>query len=962
MIIAPRRFTARSAACLLAVAGAAASATAQISTENPPPTLQWFECRWSDMERRMGDFFVAGYGSTWVPPPSRAYVPPSSPNQNSTSVGYDVFDRFDLGKPNAQTAYGTEASFHQVVQEFHLAGAEVYIDTILNHNGFRQTGATFQAEGGWPGLWMASANPPVNKQPTSPWGDFHAGVSGGYLQSENPGGSRYCLLRGDLVALVDIDQASVNNFIRQPTTPGNPLNIPGGSVFNRPDPANARFYPDQALGTDTVFNPGMSFAGPLNTGIFAPPCDIPARNEPATQLTLGRFNLADPMAGDPVPENATGYLLRWVQWMADVHHVDGYRLDAIKHTPSWFFDTFFDSAIANRRRTPDGRLVTPYSFGECVEGNDFTFDRYVRKPNGRTSGRSVAGDAFGNRDALDLNGAGQLRDIISANGLGSWNNVTSALLDLTDDGLQNGSIGMAHVFSHDNAYGDGGSNPPTPTTRQQGPFAHAFLLMRAGRATLYHNARGVARNGSGFYPRAGLTAPLGVEPATNAPNDTFTTLVRLSNWLGRGEYQPRAQDADVLVFERRTPLGGGAYSGNCLVGVNDRYDAGFDQRIVSTSFPAGTRLIEMTGNAANPAVDPNNDIFDTIVVGAGGSVTLRVPRNLNPLGAEHNRGYVVYAPAIPAGTLTISNQSGSLPAESFSVPSWRRRANAVPVVSAPSFEIQLTTTNGDPQATTNDNADDNALFRLNAGFEDWNASGAPDIGFQNDVSPGYENFVTQRQPLAGTTNANGLYRQAIDATRLPEGMNYLSVLAFRKRNLNEAALFREWRTALYIDRLPPDATLTNPSPLPSGTLQHRFSLRALDRTVSRIHLILNPPVGGDPLLLANGSNQAVQDDRFDWSRTLTGLAEGPNTVLLLAFEESGRGSAQFFTVFVGLPPCDPDLNQDGNVDQDDIEYLVGVVAGGSNGTGIDPDFNQDGNVDQDDIAALTDVVGGGPCP
>jgi hypothetical protein len=950
--------------CLLAVlAGSAAPSHAQISAENPAPTLQWFECRWSDMERRMSDYFVSGYGSVWVPPPSRAYVTPGATNQNSTSAGYDVFDRFDLGKPGAQTAFGTEASFNRLVDEFHAAGAEVYIDTILNHNSFRQTGAGFQNEGGYPGFWMASATPAVDKLPTHPWGDFHAGTAGGYYQSEDPGGARYCLLNGDLVALIDINPASVNNFIRQPVAAGNPLNLPGGTFFNRPDPANARFYPDQALGTQTVNNPGMFFAGALNTGVFAPPCDVPARNEPPSQLSFGRFNGADPLAGDPVAENATGYLLRWLQWMMDVHQVDGFRLDAIKHMPSWFFDTYFDSVVAGRRVTPDGRFVTPYSFGECVEGNDFTFDRYIRKPNGRASGRSTAGDAFGNRDALDLNGAGSLRDLVSAAGLGSWNNVSGALLDNTDDGFQNGSIGMAHVYSHDNgSAGNGSTTPPTPTFRQQGPFAHAFLLMRAGHATVYHNSRGIARSGSGFYPRAGVTAAMGVEPTSNATNDAFVTLVRLNNWLGRGEFQPRWQDGDVLVFERRTPLGGGAYSGNCLVAANDRYDAGYDQRVVSTNFPVGTRLLEMTGNATSATVDPNNDIFDSIVVGAGGSVTIRVPRNVSATGNEHNRGYVVYAPAIPSGTLSISNQMGTLPAEGLAVPSWRRRTNAVPVVGGPSFEIQLTTVNGDSQAPNNDNADDNALFRMNAGYQDWNGSGSHDVGFQNEVAPGYEGFVTQRQPLAGTTNTNGVYRQTIDATALPEGMNYVSVMAFRKRNTGEAPLFREWRSGLYVDRLAPEAMMVNPSPLPSGTAQHRFSLRALDRTVSRMHLILNPATGGDPLLLATGSNQAVQDDRYDWSRSLTGLVEGPNTVLLLAFEESGRGVAEFYTVYVGNPPCDPDLNQDGNVDQDDVLYLTNVVGGGQNPTGIDPDFNMDGNADQDDVVALIDVVGGGPCP
>jgi len=60
--------------------------------------------------------------------------------------------------------------------------------------------------------------------------------------------------------------------------------------------------------------------------------------------------------------------------------------------------------------------------------------------------------------------------------------------------------------------------------------------------------------------------------------------------------------------------------------------------------------------------------------------------------------------------------------------------------------------------------------------------------------------------------------------------------------------------------------------------------------------------------------------------------------------------------------CQPDLTQDGNVDQDDVSYLVNIIAGGPNPLGADPDFNHDGNADQDDIAALINVVAGAPCP
>jgi hypothetical protein len=88
-------------------------------------------------------------------------------------------------------------------------------------------------------------------------------------------------------------------------------------------------------------------------------------------------------------------------------------------------------------------------------------------------------------------------------------------------------------------------------------------------------------------------------------------------------------------------------------------------------------------------------------------------------------------------------------------------------------------------------------------------------------------------------------------------------------------------------------------------------------------------------------------------------ADPPVTI----FGGTGAGVTPQFIGELNLgPACDPDVNQDGNVDQDDVSYLINVVGGGENPTGIDPDFNRDGNVDQDDIAALIDVVAGGNCP
>jgi hypothetical protein len=60
--------------------------------------------------------------------------------------------------------------------------------------------------------------------------------------------------------------------------------------------------------------------------------------------------------------------------------------------------------------------------------------------------------------------------------------------------------------------------------------------------------------------------------------------------------------------------------------------------------------------------------------------------------------------------------------------------------------------------------------------------------------------------------------------------------------------------------------------------------------------------------------------------------------------------------------CDADFTCDGNVDQDDVACIIGVVAGNPGCECQDPDFNSDGNVDQDDVAALIEVIAGGNCP
>ena len=57
------------------------------------------------------------------------------------------------------------------------------------------------------------------------------------------------------------------------------------------------------------------------------------------------------MAGDPVEENATGYLMRNAQWLVQVVGVDGLRIDAAKHVQGFVLD-FLDRAVYRQNPRP----------------------------------------------------------------------------------------------------------------------------------------------------------------------------------------------------------------------------------------------------------------------------------------------------------------------------------------------------------------------------------------------------------------------------------------------------------------------------------------------------------------------------------------------------------------------------------------------------------------------------------
>jgi len=892
------------AACGIAIVAALPATPAAARGNDNKAMIQYFEASWNSIERRAPDVFVSGYGAMWLPPPSMA---------STGSVGYDPFDRFNLGQPGSETMYGTESRFRSMIAELKMADQDLYIDAVLNHNSGRTSNTQFIADGGWPGFYYPGSGP-------TPFGDFNDGTT----QSMNPNAPNYNLFTGDLVSLMDIAQETNFQYIRQPVGV-NAANIPQGNFRNRPDPNNARFYPDRTL-------PGLTMINPPPKG-------------DGSSITVYPFNLTTPMNGTPISENATGYLVRWCQWMLDVHGVDGFRLDAAKHIPVWFWNLYYDPVLHNRRVLPDGRRVTAFSFGESVESNAFV-QNYVRK------------DGFGFRDSLDLNEAGALRDLLSQRGFKSWQDILNSSLDTQDDGLNNGTQGVHHVFSHDNgSVGSGSSAPALPSFTNYGMPEFAYVLLRSGVPKVYFNAREMhgRYTNRGFWPREGAPNSLG-----DGGDLSMRRLVAIRNQYARGGFfvlngtdPVNTSLSDVLVFERSTGT-----ASSLLAGISDSFLNGFASRSVLTTFAPGTRLTELTGNAANAVVNQGGNIPQTLVVDANRRVLLTIPHNKNTSGVEHARGYVAYGPAVPAGSLAIT-QVGALPtnptviaADDVSTPAYMRRNTPMQRITAGQFELRLNTTKADP---LDSNFDDFAIFRIDEGFRDFNGNGNFDMPITGSVDAGYERFLTQTSPISGPggTGTVGTYRQIIDTSLLSEGPHYISVIAYRRRTDGGQPMYNEWRTVIYVDRQTPAATLVNGvTPISSGSFE--FRVVAADRTTNNVFIIPNMANGVDPLTLCTPANQAYQYDRFEWRRNVGNLPAGNNSVTVVNFELSGNFTVQTYTnisVLLGTG----DVNQDGVVTVDDLYSLNAIPLNTASGNALYShagDMNRNGLNDSGDRVAL----------
>jgi hypothetical protein len=501
--------------------------------------LQYFNTSWAEVARKMPELAEAGYQSLWLPPPTKG--------SGGLSVGYDLWDPFDLGSKDQRggvnTRYGTETELLQLMEVAHRFGIRVYFDNIMNHRAFDVPGF--------------NENTPIDVYPGMVPEDFHLRVTedGFYRKWDNTRdwGSAWQVQNLGLADLIDIAHETPNaNFGR---TEGS--THPKYSFVRHPN--NPEYYDRLPDGTYVGFGPGNG----ITTQILA----------------------ANP---DFYKEDVGASLIRNGRWLMDRTKADGLRLDAVKHVPDYFFgqqsgpnkdtsDAGYLGGIQRQFNITRGYSDANHrdSLFDSETGRDdaLLFGEHLGSPPGY-SGYWDAGMRLVDND---------LRSKLN-NVLGNPSG-TLAGLDSPGGGGFPASLGVMHANSHDSDFS---------AMRQ---LQHAIYFTRDGMGLVYtdgyYQAETLGESG-GAFPRHAKTAFLGQFADPRIPN-----LLKIHQDFARGLQQGRWGDSDFLAYERRDNRNpnGSIRSGNAadeitmVVMMNDNNAAG-QARNFFHSFPAGAYLYQ----------------------------------------------------------------------------------------------------------------------------------------------------------------------------------------------------------------------------------------------------------------------------------------------------------------------------------------------------------------------------------
>lgn len=612
-----------------------AAAFALCALARPEPArarviVQWFETDWREVEARLPELAIYGYDALWLPPPQKGA-------EGVRDVGFSVYDRFDLGdldqRGTVRTRYGTRDELLSMSDGAHRFGLRVMFDVVMNHNAnpslIENQGVDLPLVGlgGFPDTIALD----YHVLPARPVGGgaYQAKVpsqlGGGVItvapfSAENPEAE---------VAAVEMPPELAGTFPEWSHLIRTPRVIFDGdlSVFENQSYALLGLV-DFALDVDGV---NATLGVPLPRFVRQPDC-------PACY----------PGAGVPVEEDIVEYILRWMVWLAETTDADGFRLDAVRHVPTVFFDLYnqvvqdeYDARRGNADGDDKDLLADAQLFGES-----FTGDIYGELSDYYDTGMQMLNfPLFFNLNGMLSSGSGGGGDLgqlsFPQGGDGA---------PLHEFGGLGRGVGVSFAQSHDSPPPDGQPN-----------LAYAFILTRPGDAVVFFD-------GNNPDPRS-FVQPGRPDALGELSSRTIVDLVYVHEHFARGGMWNRYVDDDAYVYERVVAGAGPTLlavlhdnvGGDGRVGPDGVARFGeFDPRpLIVTAFPPGTVLVDVTGyspvrettvmapgdvpaSARDRALSEYDRSSDVPPPAGYGLVYVAVP-------SGPDRGYAMYAPRVPQG-------------------------------------------------------------------------------------------------------------------------------------------------------------------------------------------------------------------------------------------------------------------------------------------------------------------------
>ncbi len=583
--------------------------------------IQYFNTPWREITRKIPELAEAGYESMWVPPPTKG--------SGGLSVGYDCWDRFDLGSINQRgsvsTRYGTQADLINMVKVAHRFGIRVYFDNVMNHNAFDVPGY--------------NVGVPIDVYPGFVPEDFHLRVTeeGYYRKWDNTRswGDEWQVLHLGLSDLIDIATEPGdwnNNFGR---TEGS--RIKKISFVRHPDNPDFYCYKPTAPGQKHSRGEGDYVGFGPGNGITV--ADLENNADFYSELVGDMLNRA-------------------ARWQMDITKADGMRLDAVKHTPPDFFGATYGADKDTSDYGYSGQIQRQFNITRGFSDTnhrDTVFDTQKPRDDAMLFGEHL-GQPPGYQGYID---AGmRLVDNDLRSQLNSRLGNPSAGLDGFDQPGWGGfpaNISVMHAQSHDSDY----------AARRE--LQHAFYFTRAGLPLVYtdgnYQAETLSQSG-GAFPRHANTNFLGQFGDPRLPN-----LAYIHQHFARGWQTGRWSDGDFVAYERIDKRENGSMTDadgvTALVMLNDNFASG-QARSFSTAFPAvaGTPgdayLWQYASGPGLAGFYTYASNLGSVIVPPGGYFVFswRTPEPARHWADIGGQPVQIYQNDEPIGTVTVTRQDG----------------------------------------------------------------------------------------------------------------------------------------------------------------------------------------------------------------------------------------------------------------------------------------------------------------